>query len=96
LKKSKLIKLPFWNFLLKIFSYPSLNMLRRITPHENCEEPTMRAPVGYLGDGRLGVKRVGDGRIGQKSGRLGAKKFLGATKMGEIVNYVWEQGDRAK
>jgi hypothetical protein len=52
--------------------------------------------MGYLGAGRLGVKRVGDGRIGQKSGRLGAKKFLGATKMGEIVNYVWEQGDRAK
>ena len=52
--------------------------------------------MGYLGAGRLGVKGVGDGRIGQKSGRLGAKKFLGATKMGEIVNYVWEQGDRAK
>ena len=56
----------------------------------------MRPPMGYLGAGRLGVRRVGDGRSGQKSGSLGAKKFMGATKMGEIVNYVWEQGDRAK
>ena len=52
--------------------------------------------MGYLGAGRLGIKGVGDGRIGQISGRLGAEKLLGATKMGEKVNYVWEQGDRAK
>jgi hypothetical protein len=36
------------------------------------------------------------GELDKKSGRLGAKKFLGAAKMGEMVNYAWEQGDRAK
>ena len=70
-------------------------MLRRITPpHENCEEPTMRAPVGYLGDGRLGVKRVGNGRIGKKW-EMGEKNVR-EQKMEEIVNYARDQGDWAK
>jgi hypothetical protein len=48
--------------------------------------------MGYLGAGRLGVKRVGDGRIGQKSGRW-EKRNVREQKM---VNYVREQGDWAK
>ena len=43
--------------------------------------PMMRPPMGYLGAGRLGVKRVGDGRIVQK--------ILGD---GRLTFSKWEQG----
>ena len=58
--------------------------------------------MGYLGAGRLGVKRVGDGRIGQKSGRWekrnvreqkngrNSKLREGAGRLGEIKMGDWE------
>ena len=51
--------------------------------------------MGYLGAGRLGVKRVGDGRIRQKSG-IWEKELSVSKKMGEIVNYAREEGYWAK
>jgi len=49
--------------------------------------------MGYLEDGRLGVKIVENGRIGKKVGD-GRKEMSRAKKMGEIVNYAREQGSR--
>jgi len=53
-----------------------------------------RPPMGYLGAGRLGVKRVGDGIIGQEKWEIGSKEISGSNKNGR--NSKLRLGDRAK